>query len=98
MLGVLLPWVTCPGIATITERPPQAQPFYSKRVNVASSLVHTDLHGLRSRIEGGAGRADDAATEVFAGAAESDAHSGKAGFECGAPQPAGNAQPRVKLS
>ena len=68
----------------MTERAAFAQPFYSKRVNVASSLVHTDLHGL-SRIEGRAGRADDAVSEVFAGAAEGDAHSGKTGFERRAP-------------
>ena len=82
----------------MTESPALAQPLYSKRVNVASSLVTTHLRGLLSGIEGGAGGADEAAAEVFAGAAEGDAHSGEAGFEGRATQPAGNPQTRVKLS
>ena len=82
----------------MTESPALAQPFYSKRVNVASSLVDTDLHGLLSRIEGRAGRADEAASEVFAGTAEGDTNSGEAGFERRAAQPAGNPQARLKLS
>ena len=82
----------------MTESPALAQPFYSKRVNVASSLVDTDLHRLLSRIEGRAGRADDAAAEVFARVAEGDAQSSEAGFERGPTQPAGNPQTRVKLS
>ena len=67
----------------MTESPALAQPFYSKRVNVASSLVDTDLRGLLSRIEGRASRADDAAAEVFAHTAKGYTHSGEAGFECG---------------
>ena len=62
----------------MTESPALAQPFYSKRVNVASSLVDTDLRELLSRIEGGASGADDAVAEVFAGAAEGYSDSSKA--------------------
>jgi len=82
----------------MTESPALAQPFYSKRVNVASSLVDTDLQGLLSRIEGGASRADEAAAEVFAGAAEGYSNSSEPGFERCATQPARNPQARVKLS
>jgi hypothetical protein len=77
--------VMCPGMATMTESSSLAQPFYSKRVNVASSLVVTDLHGLLSRIERRAGRADEAAAEVFTDTTEGDTQSGEAGFEGSAP-------------
>jgi len=35
----------CPGTATVTERPALAEPFYSKRVNVASSLTRAQGAG-----------------------------------------------------
>ena len=68
----------------MTERPALAQPFYSKRVKVASSLVNTDLRGL-GRIEGRARRTHESISEQLTRAEESDAHSGETGFEGGAP-------------
>src|SRR6185369_10981266 len=80
--------VRCPGIATLTKRPALAQPFYSKRVNVASSL--TCAQGALVIALSGARRARNSAAEMFAGAANRDAQTGEAWFESGASQQATN--------
>jgi len=65
--------------ATVTERPALAEPFYSKRVNVASSL--TCAQGALVVALSGARRPRNSAAEVFAGAADGNGECSEPWFE-----------------